>query len=132
MPKLKEGRGLHVAEPALIDYYAILSLPSHADLMGVENAYARISDELARRMEVDETCKEALLRVNEAYSVLSRPELRREYDRAFFAKEIAEAERMWSRAERRRALASKLTLSLLAGIIVVQAVVLIYFGSRQL
>ena len=132
MPKLKEGRGLHVAEPALIDYYAILSLPSHADLMGVENAYARISDELARRMDVDETCKEALLRVNEAYSVLSRPELRREYDRAFFAKEIAEAERLWSRAERRRALASRLTLSLLAGIIVVQAAVLIYFGSRQL
>ena len=132
MPKLKEGRGLHVAEPALIDYYAILSLPSHADLMGVENAYARISDELARRMDVDETCKEALLRVNEAYSVLSRPELRREYDRAFFAKEIAEAERRWNRAERRRALASRLTLSLLAGIIVVQAVVLIYFGSRQL
>ena len=121
-----------MAEPALIDYYAILSLPSHADLMGVENAYARISDELARRMDVDETCKEALLRVNEAYSVLSRPELRREYDRAFFAKEIAEAERRWSRAERRRAFASKLTLSLLAGIIVVQAAVLIYFGSRQL
>ena len=121
-----------MAEPALIDYYAILSLPSHADLMGVENAYARISDELARRMDVDETCKEALLRVNEAYSVLSRPELRREYDRAFFAKEIAEAERRWSRAERRRALASKLTLSLLAGIIVVQAAVLIYFGSHQL
>ena len=86
-----------MAEAPLIDYYAILNLPPKADLLGIENAYARLSDDLAVRGGVDETAEAALERVNEAYSVLSKPELRRVYDRAFFATEIAEAERRGSR-----------------------------------
>lgn len=121
-----------MADAALIDYYAILNLPPRADLPGVENAYARLSDELARRMEIDETSADALKRVNEAYSILSRPELRREYDRAFFAKEIAEAERLWHRAERRRLLAGRLMMAALIGIIGVQAAVLVYIGMGHI
>ncbi|MGH2632900.1 MAG: J domain-containing protein [Tepidiformaceae bacterium] len=117
-----------MADSALIDYYAILNLPPRADLPGVENAYARLSDELARRMEIDDTSGDALRRVNEAYSILSRPELRREYDRAFFAKEIAEAERLWHSAERRRLLAGRLMMTGLVAVIAVQAGVLIYIG----
>ena len=117
-----------MAEASLIDYYAVLNLPSRADLPGVENAYARLSDELARRIEIDETCADALRRVNEAYSILSRPELRREYDRAFFAKEIAEAELLWHRAERRRVMAGRLMMAGLLAVVAVQAGVLVYIG----
>ena len=74
-----------MAEAKLIDYYAVLNLPPKADLSGVANAYARLSDDLMRIGEHDETAKEGMKRLNEAYAVLSKPELRREYDRAFFS-----------------------------------------------
>jgi curved DNA-binding protein CbpA len=117
-----------VAEANLIDYYAILSLPPRADLMGIENAYARLSDDFARQMEVDDTSKEALVRLNEAYSVLSRPELRREYDRAFFRRELDALERQEKWAHRRRMLAEKTLLGALVGIVAAQAGVLLYLG----
>jgi curved DNA-binding protein CbpA len=117
-----------VAEANLIDYYAILSLPPRADLMGIENAYARLSDDLARQTEVDETSKEALVRLNEAYSVLSRPELRRDYDRAFFRRELDSLERQERWAHRRRMLAEKTLLGALVSIVAAQAGVLLYLG----
>jgi curved DNA-binding protein CbpA len=117
-----------VAETRIIDYYAVLAVPPHADLMGVENAYARISDELATRTEFDETSRDALLRLNEAYTVLSKPELRREYDRAYFSREISVAEGVAaSEARRRRLFGNVLTGALLA-IVLVQAVALAYVG----
>jgi curved DNA-binding protein CbpA len=120
-----------VADTSLVDYYGILNLPPRADLVGIENAYARISDDLALRGAVDDTCEAALKRVNEAYSVLSKPELRRVYDREFFSKEIAEAERARRAEERRRTFASRLLVGGLGGIVLIQAGVLVYIGWAQ-
>jgi curved DNA-binding protein CbpA len=76
-----------LAATKVVNYYAMLNLPPTADLVGVENAYARLSDEFAGRMEFDDTAVDGLRRLNEAYSVLSKPDLRREYDRVFLAAE---------------------------------------------
>jgi hypothetical protein len=121
----------NVAEPKLVDYYAILNLPPKADLQGIENAYARLSDELAIRMEVDETSGGALLRVNEAYGVLSRPELRREYDAVYFAHERAVAQRKVLAAERRRDAARKILVYALAGTVAVQMLALAVIGRSE-
>ena len=121
-----------MAEGQLINYYAVLNLPPTADLQGIQNAYARLSDEFAVRLEVDETSADAMRRLNEAYSVLSKPELRTEYDRAFFVKEI-EMERGRVRALERRQHA--LQWLLVAGLVVlmgVEAIGLYYFASGGL
>lgn len=118
-------------EAPLVDYYAVLNLPPRADLSGIENAYARLSDELALRSAVDDTCQQALERVNEAYGVLSKPELRRIYDREFFSAEIAAAEREQRASERRRAIASGAIIGALGLIVVAQAVTLLYIGLGE-
>jgi len=115
-----------VAQVNLIDYYSVLNLPPRADLMGIENAYARLSDDLARQILHDDTSKEALDKVNEAYSVLSRPELRREYDRAFFRHELEALDRQAVWQQRRRAAAQSLLIGALGLIVAAQASVLIY------
>jgi curved DNA-binding protein CbpA len=114
-----------------VDYYAILNLPPRADLSGIENAYARLSDDLAIRAAVDDTCQPALERVNEAYGVLSKPELRRVYDREFFSAEIAATERHERAIERRRALASGVLIGALGLIVVAQAIALVYIGFGE-
>jgi hypothetical protein len=121
-----------VAAPKLVDYYAILNLPPRADLQGIENAYARLSDELALRIEVDETSAAALARVNEAYSVLSRPELRREYDRVFFGDEREAIEQQLMRRARRRQWARRMLVYSLAAIVVVQLAALIVLGHEEI
>ncbi|MEP7216196.1 MAG: DnaJ domain-containing protein, partial [Anaerolineaceae bacterium] len=115
-----------MAKGELIDYYGILNLPPRADLMGVENAYARISDDLAKQIAVDDTSKNALVRVNEAYAVLSKPELRREYDRVFFSREIAAAQKMAESALRRKLLKERVLLGALALIVAAQGAALAY------
>jgi curved DNA-binding protein CbpA len=67
-------------------------------------------------------------RLNEAYAVLSKPELRREYDRAFFRAELERLEREARALERRRALASSVLVGALALVVAVQAAALIYLG----
>jgi curved DNA-binding protein CbpA len=120
-----------VSDTSLVDYYSILNLPPRADLAGIETAYARLSDDLAIRVAEDDTCEAALKRVNEAYAVLSKPELRRVYDREFFSKEVAEAERAFGAAERRRTIASRLLVGGLAGIVLLQAAVLVHLGWAE-
>lgn len=120
-----------MAEAAIVNYYSILNLPPRADLAGIENAYARISDELAMRAAVDETCELALHKVNEAYSVLSKPELRRVYDQMFFSKELAAAERARKAVERRRTWSARLLVGALVLMVVVQASALLYNGWDQ-
>jgi curved DNA-binding protein CbpA len=115
-----------VAEGRLIDYYGLLNLPPRADLVGIENAYARVSDDLAKQIEVDDSAKEALKRVNEAYAVLSKPELRREYDRAFFSEEIAAAEKEARAALRRRVIKERILVGALLLIVTGQAALLLY------
>ena len=121
-----------MAEPKLVDYYAILNLPPRADLQGIENAYARLSDELALRMDVDETSGGALHRLNEAYGVLSRPELRREYDRVYFVSERAlEEKRQVARGRRREAIRRVLVYSLSA-IVSIQVLTLVVIARGEI
>lgn len=121
-----------MAEPKLVDYYSILNLPPKADLAGVENAYARLSDELALRLEVDETSAVALRRVNEAYSVLSRPELRREYDKVYFVRERAVEENRIVTSVRRREATRKVLVYALGIVVVFQLLALVYVGQDEI
>lgn len=118
-----------MAEPQLVNYYAVLNLPTQADLLGIENAYARLSDDLAAKLEIDETAGEALRRLNEAYSVLSKPELRREYDRVFLSKEFQELERKLRADVRRRNMVARLLVGTLVGMVLIEAVGLAYFAG---
>jgi curved DNA-binding protein CbpA len=121
-----------VAEPKLVDYYAILNLPPRADLQGIENAYARLSDELAIRMDVDETSGVALRRLNEAYSVLSRPELRREYDKVYFSREREIAERKAANRVRRREMMRKTLVYALGAIVAIQTVSVVFVARGEI
>lgn len=121
-----------MAKGELIDYYGILNLPPRADLMGVENAYARISDDLAKQIAVDENSKEALNRANEAYSVLSKPELRREYDRVFFSREIAASQKADEAALRRKLMKERILIGALVLVVAGQGAILAYVGWDQL
>lgn len=118
-----------MAEAKLMDYYAVLNLPTRADLSGIENAYARLSDDLMKASDDDETYREAMQKLNEAYSVLSKPELRREYDRAFFKGELERLEREARAAMRRKNLAGNVLVGALGLIVAVQAGGLIYLGG---
>lgn len=112
----------------LIDYYKTLAVPPEADLIGIENAYVRLSDELVREAADDEGANRALARLNEAYTVLSNPESRRLYDRVLFAKEYEELERRLRAVERRAAIARWMLIGALGLIVTAQAVTLAYLG----
>lgn len=117
-----------MAESRLVDYYSILNLPPKADLAGIEAAYARLSSDLMRQSQYDESAREAMQRLNEAYAVLSKPELRREYDRAFFRAELERLEREARAIQRRRALAGNILIGALGLVVAVQAAALLYLG----
>lgn len=117
-----------MAESRLVDYYSVLNLPPKADLAGIEAAYARLSSDLMRQSQYDESAREAMHRLNEAYAVLSKPELRREYDRAFFRAELERVEREARALQRRRALAGNILVGALGVIVAVQATALVYLG----
>lgn len=121
-----------MAEATLVDYYAALNLPHNADLTGIENAYARLSDELAVMGEIDEGCREALQRINEAYGVLSKPELRRSYDAVFLAEERAVQEHQVVLAMRKRLIAQRLIVAALGLIVAAQAAGLAYLGRNEI
>jgi len=119
-----------VAQRRIVDYYAVLNIPSTADLNGIENAYARLSEELARQIPEDETAAVALKRLNEAFMVLSRPENRREYDKLYFSKEIADYHAARSAARRRRTIVSSILVGSLLLLVTAQSVVLAYLGRE--
>lgn len=121
-----------MAKGELMDYYGILNLPPRADLMGVENAYARISGDLVKQMAVDESSKDALNRANEAYAVLSKPELRREYDLVFFSREIAAARKAEQAALRRKLVKERILIGALVLIVAAQGAALAYVGWDQI
>src|SRR5688572_22825165 len=112
-----------------MDYYAVLNLPPRADLSGIENAYARLSDDLMKQAEEDVSYREAMQTLNEAYAVLSKPELRREYDRAFFRGELERIEREARAMQRRRNLAGNVMVAALGLVVAVQAGALVYLGG---
>lgn len=119
-----------MAEAKLMDYYAVLNLPPRADLSGIENAYARLSDDLMKQSEDDESYRDAMQKLNEAYAVLSKPELRRDYDRAFFKGELERIEKEARAAQRRRNAAGNVLVAALAAIVALQAVGLMYLGGN--
>ena len=118
-----------MAEANLMDYYAVLNLPPKADLSGIENAYARLSDDLMKQSEQDDTFRDAMQKLNEAYAVLSKPELRRDYDRAFFRGELERLEKEAKALQRRRSLAGNMMVAALGLIVAVQAGALLYLGG---
>lgn len=120
-----------MAGATLVDYYAVLNLPHDADLNGIENAYARLSDELALGTDLDEGYGEALKKVNEAYGVLSKPDLRRRYDSVFLAREREWAAREAQRLLRRRLFVQRIIVGALSLIVLAQAAGLAYLGREQ-
>lgn len=121
-----------MANPRVIDYYAILAVPPNADLAGIETAYARLADELVTQSHHDDTSKQALDLLNEAYSVLSAADSRREYDQVLFQTEFAVLEQRRAAEERRRWLARALVTGSLAAIVIAQAALLAYIGRDYL
>ena len=120
------------AHAAIIDYYAILNLPPTADLAGIENAYAHLSEELARTSEDDETNKRALGRLNEAYGVLSRPPLRRDYDRVYFSTDILQEQARRLADERMRGRLRWVLIAALLAIVAAQGLALAYIGRSEI
>jgi hypothetical protein len=117
-----------VANPRIIDYYAILAVPPTVDLIGIEAAYTRLSDELVRRADVDDTSTTALGRLNEAYDVLANPESRREYDEVLFSTEIAIFRAQQAKENRRRMILRASIVGALIAIVMVQSSVLVWIG----
>ncbi|HEY4670140.1 MAG TPA: DnaJ domain-containing protein [Tepidiformaceae bacterium] len=118
-----------MADTRIVDYYSILNVPTNADLVGIENAYARLSSDLME--SGDDNHAEALRRLNEAFAVLGAPERRAEYDQVFLKKEIARA----ARRKRWRARRQKLVANLIVGgvfvIVLIQIGILAYIGQEQ-
>ena len=117
-------------DPKLINYYSVLNLPPDADLVGVENAYARLSEDLVTRMDVDEGSAAALRGLNEAYSVLSKPDLRREYDRVLFVKERADLEARLKAEMRKRVMVGRVIVATLVLMTLVEGAGVFYFFAR--
>ena len=120
-----------MTQARIVDYYAILAVPPGADLMGVQNAYARLTDEIATLMGEDATIHEGMLRLNEAYAVLSNPEARRRYDDVYFSREIAHAQRIEDLAARKKTFASRLLVGTLLVLVLIQVSALAYLGRES-
>lgn len=117
---------------ALTDYYAELHVPETTDIVGIDNAYARLSGELATIGDGDDASAEALRKLNEAYGVLSRAELRRQYDTVFLAAQ-REAAAKKDRARRRaRARLQYAIIGALLAIVLSQAAALAYVGRDHI
>lgn len=117
-----------VAEARIIDYYAILAVPPGADLSGIQNAYARLSDEVSRLIGEDDTVQEGILRLNEAYHVLSNPETRRKYDAVYFARDRAEEQRREAARQRSRKRVARVIIGVLALAVSAQVAALGYLA----
>lgn len=120
------------AHAAIIDYYAILNLPPNADLAGIENAYAHLSEELVRASEDDDTNTRALARLNEAYGVLSHPPLRRDYDRVYFSSDILREQARRLADERTRGRMRYVLIGALLLIVAAQGLALAYIGRGEI
>ncbi len=114
--------------PNLIDYYKVLAVPPDADLIGIENAYVRLSDELVKHADDDDETDSALARLNEAYTVLANPETRRKYDRLLFSAEYEALERRLQAEVRRRRIARNIIVGALMLVVLGQAAALAYLG----
>lgn len=121
-----------MSEARIVDYYAILAVPPGADLAGIQNAYARLSDEISKLIGEDETIREGIARLNEAYAVLGHPEHRRKYDEVYFSQEIADARRAEKAIAKRKQFASRILVGTLVGLVMLQVSALAYLGRDNL
>ena len=119
-----------MANPRVIDYYAVLAVPPNVDLTGIETAYSRLSGELVTQSEHDETSRQALDLLNEAYSVLSTADARRQYDRVLFQTEFAVLDAQRAAEARRQKIARWLVMGTLGAIVLAQSVILVYIGRE--
>ena len=117
---------------SVTDYYAELHVPESADVAGIDNAYARLSGEFATTGDGDDASAEALRKLNEAYGVLSRADLRRQYDAIFFAGKRLAAEKVDRKRRRRRAQLQYSIIGALVVIVLSQAAALAYVGRVPL
>jgi curved DNA-binding protein CbpA len=120
-----------VAKARIVDYNAVLAVPPNADLTGIQNAYARLSDEVARLIGEDDTIQEGILRLNEAYAVLSNPETRRKYDTVYFRGEKVQQKKRAEAAARRRKLAARSLVAVLGSIVSIEMVVLGFMARED-
>jgi len=118
-----------MSDTRIVDYYSVLNVPTTADLVGIENAYARLSSDLMER--ADRNHVEDMKRLNEAFSILGTPERRAEYDQVFLKKEIQRAARRKRWRERRQKLVANLIVGAVLMIVVAQIAVLGYIGQDQ-
>lgn len=118
-----------MADTRIVDYYSILNVPTNADLVGIENAYARLSSDLMEH--ADGSHAEALQRLNEAFAVLGAPERRAEYDQVFLKKEIQRAARRKRWRERRQRFIANLIVGAVLVIVLIQMAILVYIGQEQ-
>lgn len=116
----------------LIDYYAILNLPHSATVTGVENAYTRLSSEFAVHAESDPEGEEAFRRLNEAYNVLSRADLRKQYDSVFLAEERRLEEQAERASDRMRGVTRLAIKAVIAAIVMVEAGALLYIARDDI
>lgn len=68
------------------DYYKVLDVPNDADDRQIKSAYRKLSkinhpDKAARQGMTKEEAEKKMASINEAYEVLSNPELRARFDR---------------------------------------------------
>ena len=73
-----------------LDYYRILSVPIKATPQQLEQAYGDRAQQKPRREYSDRSISARLRSIEEAYSILSDPDRRNEYDAQFFANTIVE------------------------------------------
>ena len=112
------------------DYYEILGVSRDAENGALKSAYRKLAlqyhpDRNPNDAEASEKFKEC----SEAYAVLSKPELRREYDRAFFRAELERVEKEARAIRRRKSFAGNILVAGLGLIVAVQAGVLLYLGG---
>jgi len=113
------------------DFYAVLNVPRSVGLPGLQNAYARLSDDLAVRMGSDPTAREELIRLNRAFGVLGNADLREKYDARRFAGEETEEQALEVEAKQNRWISNVLFGALLL-IVGAQLAVIGYFGRSEL
>ncbi|MFQ5381056.1 MAG: hypothetical protein ACE5EF_05480 [Dehalococcoidia bacterium] len=114
------------------DFYAVLNIPRTVGLPGLQNAYARLSDDLAGRMGSDPTARDELIRLNRAFGVLGNADLREQYDSKRFADDYESSEEEIEREERRGRLLSNLLFGALVLVVGAQIAVIGYFGRTEL